>query len=65
MMLLQVMAQVGCYVPADSAIFRPMNRMFARIYLEDYMEYGASSFILEVHIIFTRACSKLTCICRR
>ncbi|RZC37285.1 mutS protein -like 4-like [Asbolus verrucosus] len=46
--LLQVMAQVGCYVPADSAIFRPMSRMFARIYLEDNMEYGASAFILEM-----------------
>lgn len=47
-MLLQIMAQVGCYVPADCAIFRPMSRMFARIYLEDDIEYGASSFILEV-----------------
>ncbi|XP_044253002.1 mutS protein homolog 4-like isoform X2 [Tribolium madens] len=47
-MLLQIMAQVGSYVPADSAIFRPMNRMFARVYLEDDMEYKASSFILEI-----------------
>lgn len=47
-MLLQIMAQVGCYIPADSAILRPMTRMFARIYLEDDMEYGASAFILEV-----------------
>ncbi|XP_015838166.1 mutS protein homolog 4 isoform X2 [Tribolium castaneum] len=47
-MLLQIMAQVGCYVPADAAIFRPMARMFARVYLEDDMEYKASSFILEM-----------------
>ncbi|CAG9812751.1 unnamed protein product [Phaedon cochleariae] len=47
-LLLQVMAQVGCYVPAQSATFKPMDRMFARIYLEDNMEFGASSFILEM-----------------
>lgn len=47
-MLLQVMAQVGCYVPAKSAIFKPVDRMFARIYLEDDMECGASAFMLEV-----------------
>jgi DNA mismatch repair ATPase MutS len=58
-MLLQVMAQVGCYVPADSALFRPMSRMFARIYLEDNMEYGASSFILEVNRFGAMKLSKL------
>ncbi|XP_018566348.1 uncharacterized protein LOC108907240 [Anoplophora glabripennis] len=46
--LLQVMAQVGCSVPAQTAIFRPADRMYARIYLEDNMEYGASTFILEM-----------------
>ncbi|CAH1968930.1 unnamed protein product [Acanthoscelides obtectus] len=48
-MLLQVMAQVGCYVPAQSAMFKPADLMFARIYLDDNMEYGASSFVLESH----------------
>ncbi|XP_074040955.1 uncharacterized protein isoform X2 [Leptinotarsa decemlineata] len=47
-LLLQVMAQVSCYVPAQSAVFKPADRIFARIYLEDDMEYGASSFILEM-----------------
>ncbi|XP_056640298.1 uncharacterized protein LOC130447479 [Diorhabda sublineata] len=47
-MLLQIMAQLGCYIPAESAIFKPANRMFARIYLEDNMEYNASSFVLEM-----------------
>lgn len=47
-MLLQIMAQIGCYVPALSAIFRPADRLFARVYLEDNMECGASSFVLEV-----------------
>lgn len=49
-MLLQVMAQLGCYVPAQTAIFRPADRMYARIYLEDNMEHGASTFILEVSV---------------
>ncbi|XP_072381158.1 uncharacterized protein [Diabrotica undecimpunctata] len=47
-MLLQIMAQLGCYVPAESAIFKPVNKMFARIYLGDNMEYSASSFGLEI-----------------
>nr|CAI5837120.1 unnamed protein product [Callosobruchus analis] len=47
-MLLQVMAQVGCYVPAQTATFKPADFMFARIYLDDNMEYGASSFVLEL-----------------
>ncbi|KAG5872036.1 hypothetical protein JTB14_021930 [Gonioctena quinquepunctata] len=47
-LLLQVMAQVSCYIPAQSAIIKPADRIFARIYLEDNMEYGASSFILEM-----------------
>lgn len=48
MLLLQVMAQVGCYVPADAAVFRPADRIFARVYLEDNMKQSASSFVLEV-----------------
>lgn len=42
------MAQIGCYVPAEAATFRSADRIFARIYLEDNMQYGASAFILEV-----------------
>ncbi|KAJ8916137.1 hypothetical protein NQ315_004504 [Exocentrus adspersus] len=48
-LLLQIMAQVGCYIPAQTAILRPADRMYARIYLEDNMEHGASSFILEFY----------------
>ncbi|KAK9888019.1 hypothetical protein WA026_000303 [Henosepilachna vigintioctopunctata] len=47
-MLLQIIAQIGGYVPASSAIFRPADRLFARIYLDDNMECGASSFVLEI-----------------
>lgn len=47
-LLLQVMAQVGCFVPAESAIFRISDRILARVYLEDNLDYGASAFVLEV-----------------
>lgn len=50
-LLLQVMAQLGCYIPVQSAVVRPADFMFARIYLEDDMEYGASSFVLEVSLV--------------
>ncbi|KAL3273959.1 hypothetical protein HHI36_015382 [Cryptolaemus montrouzieri] len=46
--LLQIMAQIGGYVPARSAVFKPADRLFARVYLEDNMECGASSFVLEM-----------------
>ncbi|KAK4879853.1 hypothetical protein RN001_007999 [Aquatica leii] len=46
--LLQIMAQVGCYVPAESATFRVADRILARVYLEDNMTCGASAFALEM-----------------
>lgn len=49
--LLQLMAQIGCFVPAKEATFRPADRMFSRIYLEDRMECGASAFVLEMREI--------------
>ncbi|XP_050297732.1 uncharacterized protein LOC126737078 isoform X2 [Anthonomus grandis grandis] len=47
-MLLQIMAQTGCFVPAQSAIFRSADKMFARISNDDDMESNASSFVLEM-----------------
>lgn len=46
------MAQLGSYIPAESAIFKPANKMCARINLDDNMEYNASSFVLEVSSLF-------------
>ncbi|KAF5308796.1 hypothetical protein FQR65_LT06029 [Abscondita terminalis] len=46
--LLQIMAQVGCYVPAESATFRVTDRILARLYFEDNMVCGASTFALEI-----------------
>lgn len=45
------MAQVGCFVPADAATFRPADRIFARVNSDDNMEYDASAFVLEVSSI--------------
>lgn len=46
--LLQVMAQVGCYVPADSAHFRITDAIYARIGTSDNIECNASTFMLEM-----------------
>ncbi|XP_076262167.1 uncharacterized protein LOC143197513 [Rhynchophorus ferrugineus] len=50
-MLLQIIAQTGCYVPAESAVFKSADQMFARISNGDDMECGASSFVLEMNEI--------------
>lgn len=49
--LLQVMAQVGCYVPAYTATFRVADRILARVYLGDNMNIGASALVLEVSLL--------------
>ncbi|KAF5303174.1 hypothetical protein FQA39_LY10087 [Lamprigera yunnana] len=48
LVLLQVMAQVGCYVPAETATFRVADRILARIYFDDNMICAASTFVLEM-----------------
>lgn len=48
--LIQIMAQLGCYVPATSAVLRVADRIFSRLSLEDKMECGVSTFELEVCI---------------
>ncbi|XP_063234963.1 mutS protein homolog 4-like isoform X3 [Bacillus rossius redtenbacheri] len=46
--LLQIMAQVGCFVPAESATFRIADRIFSRIGFDDSIETNASTFVLEM-----------------
>lgn len=48
--LIQIMAQIGCFVPAASATLRIADRILAKIYLEDNLDYGASTFTFEVLI---------------
>ncbi|KAK5649224.1 hypothetical protein RI129_000253 [Pyrocoelia pectoralis] len=59
--LLQIMAQAGCYVPAKSATFRVADRILARISFDDNnMPCGVSTFVLEMKEIqyFLTAMSK-------
>lgn len=46
--VLQVMAQVGCFIPAHSAQFRICDKLFSRIGFEDSIDKGVSSFGMEV-----------------
>ncbi|XP_072025616.1 mutS protein homolog 4-like [Amphiura filiformis] len=46
--LLQIMAQIGCFVPADYASFRICDQIFSRIGFEDDIETNASTFMLEM-----------------
>lgn len=46
--VLQVMAQVGCFIPAADALFRICDKLFSRIGFEDSIDKGISSFGMEV-----------------
>ncbi|XP_074639659.1 mutS protein homolog 4-like [Acropora palmata] len=46
--LLQIMAQIGCYVPAEYASFRVADQIFSRIGSDDDIETNSSTFMLEM-----------------
>jgi DNA mismatch repair ATPase MutS len=46
--LLQIMAQIGCFVPAEYASFRITDQIFSRIGSDDDIESNSSTFMLEV-----------------
>lgn len=46
--LLQIMAQIGCYVPAEYASFRAADQIFSRIGSDDDIETNSSTFMLEM-----------------
>eukprot|EP01137_Pigoraptor_chileana_P020558 Opistho-2@83068 len=46
--LLQIMAQLGSFVPASYASFRLIDQLFSRIGSDDDMETNASTFMLEM-----------------
>lgn len=46
--LLQIMAQVGCFVPAEYAAFPIIHNIFARISLNDNLEANLSTFSVEM-----------------
>ena len=49
--LLQIMAQIGCYVPAEYASFRAADQIFSRIGSDDDIETNSSTFMLEVSFL--------------
>ncbi|KAH6675370.1 muts domain V [Plectosphaerella plurivora] len=46
--LLQVMAQIGCFVPAEYAAFSIIHSLFARVTTDDSIEANMSTFSLEM-----------------
>ncbi|EXU98980.1 MUTS family DNA mismatch repair protein [Metarhizium robertsii] len=46
--LLQIMAQIGCFVPAEYASFPVMHNLFARVSLTDNLEANLSTYSLEM-----------------
>ncbi|XP_076757230.1 mutS protein homolog 4 [Xylocopa sonorina] len=46
--LLHIMAQLGCFVPAKKAMFRITNFIFCKIAVRDDVECNASTFALEI-----------------
>jgi DNA mismatch repair protein MutS len=46
--LLVIMAQMGCYVPADSAVVGLTDRVFTRVGASDDLHLGQSTFMVEM-----------------
>jgi DNA mismatch repair protein MutS len=46
--LLSILAQIGCYVPADEAVLPVVDRVFTRIGAADNLARGRSTFMVEM-----------------
>jgi len=46
--LITLMAHIGCYVPAQSAVIGPIDRIFTRIGAADDLASGRSTFMVEM-----------------
>ena len=46
--IIQIMGQIGCYVPAADAQLRLTDKIFSRIGFQDNIEQNASSFTIEL-----------------
>lgn len=64
--LLQVMAQIGCFVPAQYAAFPIIQQLFVRMSTDDSIEANMSTFSLEMRemafILGYVASNKIQCI---
>ncbi|CAF0970194.1 unnamed protein product [Adineta steineri] len=57
--LLQVLAQIGCFVPAEQARFRIVHEIFSKIRQHDNLFTGQSTFSSEInHIAFILNCMR-------
>ena len=43
-----ILAQIGCYVPAESLTLTPIDRIFTRIGASDRILEGKSTFFVEM-----------------
>ena len=43
-----VLAQIGCYVPADKCVITPVDRIFTRLGASDRILEGKSTFYVEM-----------------
>ncbi|XP_046965799.1 mutS protein homolog 4-like [Vanessa cardui] len=46
--IMQIMAQLGCFLPATNAVLRLCDRIFSRIGFNDSVEFNASTFVIEM-----------------
>ncbi len=47
--LIVIMAQIGCFVPADEFKFTPVDKVFTRVGASDDLASGQSTFMLEMN----------------
>lgn len=46
--MLQIMVQIGCYIPVESARIPVMYNLFARVSTDDTLEQNLSTFSIEM-----------------
>lgn len=44
-----ILAQIGCFVPAESCVIAPFDRIFTRIGANDNIMFNESTFMVELH----------------